>query len=88
MKENSMIDEYCRTVSEAFFEEQEEMKLGIHPLQVRERIEKFLKMKKFQYGEITFLDWSGKSNTVKVDIDNRPYGIFDYKVNNFIEIFA
>lgn len=36
-------DEYVREVSTAYWEEEEEMKMGIHPLQILERVQHTLK---------------------------------------------
>ena len=32
-------DEYCREVSSVYFEEEEEMRLGIHPSQILDSVE-------------------------------------------------
>lgn len=75
--------EYCREVTDAYFAEEEEMKAGIHPSQVKERIEKWMKDHNVN-GEITFLEWNmAPPDHVNVSINNNYYGSFDYMKNDF-----
>lgn len=76
-------DDYMETVSRAYWAEQDEMKLGIHPSQVKERIEKNLLDSGIEDFEITFLDWRYQGTRVGVSINNSFYGIFDYEENVF-----
>ncbi len=75
--------DYCREVSAAYWAEEAEFKAGIHPSQVRERIEKWLNDHN-EKGKITFLAWDNLPlDHVKVSVDNKFYGLFDYKLNKF-----
>lgn len=73
-------DDYCRTVSEAYWAEEEEYRLGIHPEQIKERIKKELGKGSYK---ITSLDWKYGISRVGVYIDNEFYGVFNYKENKF-----
>lgn len=73
---------YCREISRLYWIEEDEMKLGIHPSQVKERIEKELNLIDKAYEKITFLDWIENSQ-VKVSLDGVYFGIFDYAENHF-----
>lgn len=77
-------DEYIREVSTAYWEEEEEMKMGIHPLQILERVQHTLKESGCG-GEITFMDYSISGSRVIVSVNNSVYGIFDYEDNVFFE---
>lgn len=75
--------DYCREVSAAYWAEEDEFKAGIHPSQVRERIEKWMKDNN-EKGKITFLGWDKlPQNCVNVSVDDKFYGVFDYKENKF-----
>lgn len=76
-------DDYCATVSAAYFAEEQEMRLGIHPSQVLERIKDTLSEMEITYEKITFLDWNVHGPRVKVFIDNSDFGIFNYSTNQF-----
>ena len=76
-------DEYCRAVSEAYWQEENEFKLGIHPTQVKERIEKCLYEMGYQYEDITFLDWNIEGPRVIVSTNGSFFGVFDYEKNEF-----
>lgn len=75
-------DEYIREVSTAYWEEEEEMKMGIHPLQILERVQHTLKESGCG-GEITFMDYSISGSRVIVSVNNSVYGVFDYVDNVF-----
>lgn len=77
-------DEYCKEVSMYYWIEEEEMKIGTHPTQIKERIESWM-LKNNIYGEITFLDWHN-DHRVGVHINNKFFGVFDYKENLFVSI--
>ena len=85
MKTTTIIDDdYSKIVSEAYFAEEAELEMGIHPTQVLERIKKCLAEKNCNYSAITFLDWDGFEGTrVGVSVDNAFYGVFDYNKNQF-----
>ncbi len=72
-------------INNAYWAEEEEMKLGIHPSQVKERIEHCLEEMGQQYTEITYLNWNVNGSRVKVSLDNKFYGIFNYIENVFEE---
>lgn len=75
-------DDYIREVSSYYWEEEEEMRLGIHPSQILERVQNTLK-KLGVKGEITFMDYSPIGAKVNVFVDNKLYDVFDYSVNLF-----
>lgn len=71
--------------SDAYFAEEEEYKLGIHPIQVRDRIQQRLYEIGEEYKDITFLDWECEGPRVKVSLDGEVFGIFNYQNNDFEE---
>lgn len=75
-------DEYCDEVSRNYWAEEYEMKMGIHPTQIKERIESWMSKNNVS-GEITFLDWEYCGHRVGVQIDKQFFGIFDYDKNIF-----
>ena len=63
--------------------EEEEMKAGVHPSQIIERVQKVL-LESGNKGKITFMDYNGFSGTrVGVSVDDNFYGVFDYIENEF-----
>lgn len=83
--------DYCREASAAYFAEEEEMKLGIHPTQVIEKIKDWFYKNGNGTVVITKLDdWTG--STVKVYIrytgssDGKFFGVFNYINNEFDSI--
>lgn len=77
------MDSYCREISAAYWAEEAEFKAGIHPSQVRERIEAVLREDQIDDPNITFLDWTPNGPRVRVSIDGEYYGTFDYEENVF-----
>ena len=77
--------DYIKEISNAYWVEEEELKAGVHPTQVMERIENCLNELGVKYNEITYLDWNVEGTRVKVSLDNAVYGIFDYTENCFEE---
>lgn len=75
-------DDYMREVSSHYWEEVDEMRLGIHPSQILERVQNALK-KLGVKGEITFMDYSPIGPKVNVFVNNKLYDVFDYSVNLF-----
>lgn len=72
-----------REYAEAYLAEEAEYEAGIHPMQVRERIEKALYDKMIFHKDITFLDWNIDGPRVKVDLDHKYFGVFNYETNEF-----
>lgn len=76
-------DDYIKEINANYWVEEEEMKTGVHPSQIIERVQKVLNedgVKK----KITFMDYSGFSGTrVGVSVDGDFYGVFDYIENEF-----
>ena len=68
-------------VGELKWIEEEEMKAGIHPTQVLERVEDNLKMRGVKFQKITKMDY--KDNRVEVYLDDKLYGVFDFIENVF-----
>lgn len=84
-------DDYCRESAAAYFAEEEEMKLGIHPTQVIERIKDWFSKNGNDTVDVTKLDeWT--DSTVKVYVrytesdEKKFFGIFNYINNEFDSI--
>ena len=78
-----MNDDYIKEVNAAYWAEEEEMKAGVHPSQIIERVQKVL-LESRNKGKITFMDYDGFSGTrVGVSVDDNFYGVFDYIENEF-----
>ena len=76
-------DNYIKEVNANYWAEENEMKAGVHPSQIIERVKKEL-IKSGNKGEITFMDYNGFSGTrVGASVDNNFYGVFDYIENRF-----
>lgn len=76
-------DDYIKEVNAAYWVEEEEMKAGIHPSQIIERIQKVLDESGIKK-KITFMDYKGFSGArVGVSVDDSFYGVFDYIENVF-----
>ena len=76
-------NDYIREANAAYWAEEDEMKVGIHPTQVLERITERLVFENVDFCEITFLDWNIEGTRVKVSLDGKEYGIFNYDTNRF-----
>ena len=76
-------DSYIKEVNANYWAEEEEMKAGVHPSQIIERVRKVLDESGIK-GEITFMDYKGFPGTrVGVSIGGEFYGVFDYIENEF-----
>lgn len=75
-------NDYIKEVNAAYWAEEDEMKMGIHPLQIKERAVSSLKKNgiKFSKYEQRF-DLQGPR--IEVILDDKFYGIFDYESNEF-----
>lgn len=79
-----MNDDYIKEVNANYWAEEEEMKAGVHPSQIIERVQKVLDESGVKK-KITFMDYDGFSGTrVGVSVDGNFYGVFDY-INNIFE---
>lgn len=76
-------DEYINEEGAAYWAEEDEMKLGIHPSQIKESIESWLNSNDVKYEKITFLDWSCGEQKVGVYVDGEFFGVFNYQCNVF-----
>lgn len=90
-KQFDIDEDYCRESAAAYFAEEEEMKLGIHPTQIKDRIKDWFHKNDDGNVDITKLDeWT--DSTVKVYIrrtgmvDGKLFGIFNYINNEFDSI--
>ena len=90
-KQFEIDDDYCKEAAAAYFAEEEEMKLGIHPTQIKDRIKDWFYKNDDGNVDITRLDeWT--DSTVKVYIrrtgmlDGKIFGIFNYINNEFDSI--
>lgn len=72
-----------RMLSEMYWAEEAEYKMGIHPTQVKERILEVLRQNEINFHEITFLDWKPEGPRVRVSTDGYVYGVFNYETNEF-----
>lgn len=76
-------EEYVREVSAAYWEEEAEMKAGIHPTQIKERLKKELYAKGI-YQKITFMNYLD-GGIVRASLGNSGiYVAFDYINNQFV----
>lgn len=81
-------DDYIKEVNAAYWAEEDEMRMGIHPTQIRAKIEAYLIQNKIVKDTDSmrdiFLNWVG-NNRVEVSIDGDLIGTFDYKENTMEE---
>lgn len=78
-----MNDDYIKEVNANYWAEEEEMKAGVHPSQIIERVQKVLDESGVKK-KITFMDYDGFSGArVGVSVDDSFYGVFDYIENVF-----
>lgn len=76
-------DDYIKEVNVNYWTEEEEIKAGIHPSQIIERVQKALNESGIKK-KITFMDYNGFPGTrVGVSIDGNFYGVFNYIENVF-----
>ena len=76
-------DNYIKEINANYWEEENEMKAGVHPSQIIERVENEL-IKSGNKGKITFMDYNGFSGTrVGISVNNSFYVVFDYIENKF-----
>ena len=80
---DNYIDEYINEANAAYWEEEDEIKLGIRPSQIKESIESWLDSNDVKYEKITFLDWSCGEQKVGVYVDGEFFGVFNYQCNVF-----
>lgn len=81
--EDILDDDYIKEVNVNYWAEEEEMKAGIHPSQIIERVKKVLDESGTK-NKITFMDYKGFSGErVGVSVDGNFYGVFDYVQNVF-----
>ena len=82
-EESIFADDDFRALSDMYWTEEDEFNAGIHPTQVRERIEQALKKEHVEYAEITYLDWLKDGVHVMVSLDGTVYGPFNFQTNQF-----
>lgn len=76
-------DSYIKEVNANYWAEEEEMKAGVHPSQIIERVRKVLDESGIKE-KITFMDYDGFQGTrVGVSIGGKFYGVFNYIKNEF-----
>lgn len=76
-------NDYIHETNANYWAEENEMKLGIHPTQIRERIKERLSCDGVEFNDITFLDWAIGGSRVRVWLDKKEYGTFNYETNKF-----
>ena len=75
-------ENYMREAAEAYFAEEAEMKAGIHPTQVKERMMKELNNLGYDFDDtdIGYLNWEIDGPRVEVFTDEGDrFGIFNYE---------
>lgn len=82
MERTCKIDNEANYLGFAYLKEKTEIKTGTHPTQVSERIKDTL-ANKVNYNDM-YLNWNVSGPNVRVSLDNKEYGIFNYKTNKFI----
>ena len=83
MSNNFVIsDDYIRELNVAYWTEEDEIKLGIHPTQIREKVELNLKNNNIKFNNYE-QRFSLQGPRVEVILDGNFYGIFDYESNEF-----
>ena len=76
-------DEYCREVSNAYFEEEKEMRLVIHPSQILDRVKEELCKRNIK-GEVTFTDYVNYTgHKVGVLLNGEFFGVYNYAEDVF-----
>lgn len=75
-------DDYCREISEAYWIEEDEEKMGIHPLQIKERVLSVLKRNNITFSEYMQNFWPSGPR-VEIILDGNFYGIYDYESDEF-----
>ena len=76
-------DEDIRELNAMYWAEEEELKAGIHPTQIIERVEKQLEKDNIKYTKITFMNYHENCWKVDVSLDGEFYKTFDYDLNVF-----
>lgn len=83
MSNNFVIsDDYIRELNVAYWAEEDETKMGIHPLQIKERVLSVLKRDNVTFSEYIQNFWPSGPR-IEVILDGEFYGIFDYEINEF-----
>lgn len=83
MSNNFVIsDDYIRELNVAYWTEEDETKMGIHPLQIKERVLSVLKRDNVTFSEYIQNFWPSGPR-IEVILDGEFYGIFDYESNEF-----
>lgn len=75
-------DEDIKELNAMYWAEEDELKLGIHPSQVMERIKRELSDIDKGYHEISYLNWVDNGK-VEVSLDGVLFATFDYIKNCF-----
>ena len=83
---DKQFSDYCKEVSAAYWAEEDEFKMGIHPTQIKEKLITWFQENNYhiEEGDI-FLDWKYSRPHVGVKINGEYFGRFDYDENTFID---
>ena len=80
---NNMENISSREYAEAYFAEEEEMKMGTHPSQIIPRATEELKSRGYDVDNIIIWDWHDNDGTVKIKFSDGEIVSYDY-INNQI----
>lgn len=75
--------DFVKEINAAYWAEEDEMKAGVHPNQVKERAEIVLKELGHKFNTITRMNWDISGPRVKIDVDGKYFGIYNYSSNEF-----
>ena len=75
-------DDYIREINTAYWTEEDETKMGIHPTQIREKVELNLKNNNVKFNKYE-QRFNLQGPRIEVILDGDFYGIFDYELNEF-----
>lgn len=79
-----MEDLSSREYAEAYFAEEEEMKMGTHPSQIIPRATEELKSRGYDVDNIIIWDWHDNDGTVKIKFSDGEIVSYDYMNNQII----
>lgn len=70
-------DDYIKAANAAYWAEEDEMKAGIHPNQIKEKIESIAPIK------VSAMDWNYDGTRVGIKVGDAFYGVFNYETCEF-----
>ena len=82
MKRTCNIGNEANYLGYAYLKEKTEINTGTHQVQVSERVKDTLNENNVKYNDM-YLNWNVSGPNVRVSLDNKEYGIFNYQSNKF-----